>query len=436
MDPEDAPVAFIGSPGVGKSILFFLAAIFQAQTRKVIYYRCTRSRKEQASFFFMSPEGSGSAVCVWFTRNFDKDLLDSMGGLSRFGVDLREALPIPRGDYLAYVDGPHHDDRANTFTGTYDYFCTSGGMRRYKSEEFGKRLWVLDGWTREEAIQGLAMAGHDQTKAKGAYSLCGGNIREMLQFCHTPETVKHALDELCTGLDRESVELAITSTERLDQKNNPDRLRTMFELKKDDETLWKERMSVYQVVDSPYLLERLSQELGSGPFRKAYGLSRSVNLGVVEGIFFELTFHKHVQEIKDKLRVVADVCWSKGTGAQGLEELDKRNLYWIPSTSNFKAVDSAIVVDSALYVFQMTKQSSKEYAGASLEREFVSVVRKKIDISRTVVVFISPRGTNFRCGQPETLPGGAYEAREVDMTSGETIDQSLRRLFDELGDNL
>jgi hypothetical protein len=29
----------IGSPGVGNSILFFLAGLFQAQTSKIVYYR-------------------------------------------------------------------------------------------------------------------------------------------------------------------------------------------------------------------------------------------------------------------------------------------------------------------------------------------------------------------------------------------------------------
>jgi hypothetical protein len=59
--------ALIGSPGVGKSILFFLAALDQACTSNVVYYR--RVGAEAASVFVMTPDGDGSRVRIWFARN-------------------------------------------------------------------------------------------------------------------------------------------------------------------------------------------------------------------------------------------------------------------------------------------------------------------------------------------------------------------------------
>jgi ABC-type nitrate/sulfonate/bicarbonate transport system ATPase subunit len=58
-------VALIGSSGAGKSVLFFLAALYQAQKSNTMYHR--RSGEEPTLVFVLTP--SKRAVRIWFTRS-------------------------------------------------------------------------------------------------------------------------------------------------------------------------------------------------------------------------------------------------------------------------------------------------------------------------------------------------------------------------------
>lgn len=431
MDPGSRSAVLIGSPGVGKSILAFLAALFQAQRKMVVYYRITELRGEQPCIFVMAPAGAGrGGVQVWFSRTLDKRSLESYGGLRSLSLSLEECLRVPRDAYYAYVDGPKYEDRVNTLSGGYDYFCTSGGFGGYKSEEFGKRLWILSGWTREEALSGLTALGVDDSTAEQAYEICGGNIREMLVACASPDVSKQALDGLLDRISLKSMELATTSTLRDASPGSSDRLRTMFERRLESSgDAWKEIMLAYQVVDSPYLLDRLCDIVGAGPFLEAYQLSLSRGLGSSQGVFFEYLFHERVRNIMKQLDSVKNVCWSEGTGADGLRMLNATNLYWKPSISNFKAVDAALIDKGTLYAFQMTIQDTKQYNATSLEIEFVSVVREKVAFDRTVVCFVHPKGVNFKLPARQLKTGPVYRADEFDMTNLNTIDESLVQLF-------
>jgi hypothetical protein len=227
--PESNSTVLIGSPGVGTSILCFLAALYQAQQRRVVYYRITNAEDEKASLFFMRPDADGTGVRVWFSRNLDKTAIKGNGGINRVSLDLEEELDIHRADYYAYIDGPNHSDENNLMEGTYDYFCTSGGIPPYKSAERGKRLWIVDGWTKEEAVAGLAaVAGCDKTKADELYWLCGGTIRDMLAACSDPQTVQRAIDRRIHNLGDGTMAITLLSDKRSADPWSPDRLRTMF----------------------------------------------------------------------------------------------------------------------------------------------------------------------------------------------------------------
>jgi hypothetical protein len=251
MTPDSKNTALIGSPGVGKSILFFLAALYQATSKMVVYYRLTKAPSERASLFFMAPAQNGG-VSVWFSRNIDKG---AIGQLSSLRSDLEKALDIRREEYYTYLDGPNHMEENYLLKGTYDYFCTSGGFPLYKDHETGKRLWVLDGWSQDEAIAALNAAGYDEPVASYAYSLSGGNIRRMLDACTSPDRVRRNLDIVIGKLSMDAMILALQSTDGSDDPVSPDRLRTMFFAKaqlQDEVETWKEVMDTVQIVDSKY----------------------------------------------------------------------------------------------------------------------------------------------------------------------------------------
>jgi hypothetical protein len=86
-----------------------------------------------------------------------------------------------------------------------------------------------------------------------------------------------------------------------------------------------------------------------------------------------------------------------------------------------------------LLVFQMTISDTKDYEGFLLEEEFISVVRRNVKPApqRTVVVFVSPKGTGFKCEELTPTLGIKYLTFEVDMASAEEVSRSVRKLFNE-----
>ena len=155
--PGNSHSVLIGSPGVGKSILFFLGALYQAQYSYVVYYRRTTA-EGCMSLFIMVPNGTGS-VRVWFTRYLLKfgtgdTINDIQSHILRFNLQRNGDLRFNTA--YTYVDGPEYKDRENTLDSACDYFCTSGGHPLPKPErQHSFRFLVLSGWTKEEAIAGL-----------------------------------------------------------------------------------------------------------------------------------------------------------------------------------------------------------------------------------------------------------------------------------------
>ena len=198
----------IGSPGVGKSVLFFLAALFQAKSSNIIYFRCTAG-EDQISVFLMMPDRN-DCVRVWFTRNLRKESFGAQlaldvyrGAILKFSHDRGKELNPAR--IYTFVDGPRHSDIPTIIKGTYDYFCTSGGHPLPKQELQARfRMCVLNGWTKVEAIDGLlALHGMQRTRsseakerARRAYELCGGSIRNMLRAFESDDQYQVLTDEM------------------------------------------------------------------------------------------------------------------------------------------------------------------------------------------------------------------------------------------------
>lgn len=117
---------------------------------------------------------------------------------------------------------------------------------------------------------------HNQSPlaAQQAYFLCGGVIRDVLRVCSSYADVKRELDELVELCDKESLELVAGGTQGRDEgPGNPDRPRTMFELRyidADADGASKKSMAACQIVDSPYVIEKLSATLPPKAWQHAY----------------------------------------------------------------------------------------------------------------------------------------------------------------------
>jgi hypothetical protein len=463
--------ALIGSPGVGKSILFFLAALYQARMSKVVYYR--KTKQESISVFFMTPSTDGN-VRIWFTRNIQNDKLHSLGGLSSVSTALKDCWIVDDLDTYTFIDGPKYDeaDTRDILGHNYDYFCTSGGMPLYSNHErIHKRRWVLDGWTKEESVEWLvtflrrrhhrkiAVSGTAQPEpananesagdhgdsesgdvngfeeeAKKAYWLCGGNIREMIEAIETDfRYINDNLQYRISLLTQDMQGLLLHSTARVEKES--DRLRTMFR----QDTSDHEQMYAVQVVDSEFVLHSLRLQIGVTSLVNMYNDLKDRKVRALQGCLFELVVHAVIEEncklpARDERRIPI---------IRGIvDELSKPDFFWIPSKANFPNIDSALVHETTLYAFQMTIRPEHDFVEATFRESFLKdVVERCANVDNVIVYFLHPTNVAFRheesgnCRSKRTVTSKVIVERKkfgVDMTSDASILRSLSDLFSEI----
>jgi hypothetical protein len=85
-----------------------------------------------------------------------------------------------------------------TLNGEFDYLCTFAGYPDFKTEEDGNsRCWIMCGWTEEEAEAAFVQMNPDTDevirKARQAYALCGGKIRDMCSAFDDHEKMRKKL---------------------------------------------------------------------------------------------------------------------------------------------------------------------------------------------------------------------------------------------------
>jgi hypothetical protein len=161
----------------------------------------------------MAPNEKTGGVHVLFTRSLSEIELDRNGLMSLFQFLHRNSIVQER--CFVFIDGPSHDDRENTLDAGCDYLCTASGHPDFKSEQQDNWMWVLDGWSKDEAIDGLHYLGYKKSLAEEAYHVCGGNIHQMLDVCNgKDQRIKHQLDIVTLVLRKSYIALAFPSTVR------------------------------------------------------------------------------------------------------------------------------------------------------------------------------------------------------------------------------
>ena len=314
------------------------------------------------------------------------------------------------------MDGPRHTDIGNTLDSTCDYFCTSGHPLPRPERLHAFQFLVLSGWNKEEAIEGLNKVYKvSKRSAASLYELCGGSVREMLRANKDFDKVTSDFDELLARLPDQQVAIAVRSTERDDNEESYDRIRTMFELDGDPVPI--------QRVDSIYCLNKLCQKISLNEWFSSYSLGVSIGDGTLQDVTFERCIHVWFFRVKPPL--VPTVCWSQGTASEGIKQLISPNVYWIPSISNFPHIDSAVVIGSELYALQITCQKKqKRFVSKDFLTNFVAVVQLAFTIQFTNVnvIYVVPRGSRMRPLQHPKIIGSVHQ---IDTTNLETFDESM-----------
>ena len=120
-------------------------------------------------------------------------------------------------DCVLFLDGPRHDDE-DDMEADYDYFCTSGGHPLPKNAQKKLYLWILDGWSKVEAIVAFNLLGKTKEQATEAYAICGGCMRDMLAYTNGDARIGSKittdLKNLVARVKDNQVELVMTSSSR------------------------------------------------------------------------------------------------------------------------------------------------------------------------------------------------------------------------------
>jgi hypothetical protein len=379
--------------------------------------------------FIMTPARDGF-INVWFNRGMRLATGSEIFGLQRIHAVVQKYI-LPRDQFYAYVDGPKHEDNLNNLGKEYDYLCTSGGFIGYKSEESGKRRWVLDGWIDTEATIALTALNYTEEQAKEAYYVCGGNFREMLKVCRngTADT-KEVLKERISRLPSQTVKL-FSDSSLIDL---PDMLRTMFELRdfSDYTGVWTRRMSCYQICDSQFVLDELRKKamISLPQLFELYKVEeRPSGNKAVMGVMLERIVHCWIDE--NKPLPVSKVLLAVGTKSKAVERLNEPNMYWYPDIPNFPNIDSALVHNGTLYVFQITIMDRHGFNETTFKNTFVDVVNKTQNqrIKRAVVYGIVPSTSTL---EPWVLQFYESLIFRMNMRDLASVSDSMTRLFGEI----
>jgi hypothetical protein len=430
--PTKTRTVLAGSPGVGRSILCFLAALYRAQTKITLYYRLDEDF-DGGSVFIMIP-GQDNRVDILFTRELPMDgLCCHTGRLCSLNVFLRRNLPIKRSRYHVFVDGPAPDDNSNALAGTFDYLCNSSGSPRYSSSSFmSNRQWILSGWTKEEALAALTAAGYAKEVAEKAYWLSGGNIRRMQYACSTK-----GFDRCKAYMNSCVIDITPSRKEQLVLRNavrtqdTRDQVRTMFRAKGCNWDTW---MHPIQFVDSNYAMNRLHQNIDFEALCEAYTLTGETANTALQALYFEHLIHHWMEQVKPP--PLESVTWST-------PGLTSRNDYWIPST-DLPLINSAIVVGDALCVLHTASVGTSLSDAFPFVAEYVDQIKKTFEIKRVVLYAVTPKqcNLNFSFPSPDTLDSNHHSSavsnddpfpiewvqHDVDTTSPDSIDASLSKL--------
>jgi hypothetical protein len=382
----------IGSPGVGKSVLFFLAALRRATKNPVLFYRKTKA-VDYTSLFIMEKVGQEGDVRIVFSRSLSSLLVNNNGGLRPLHCFLLEFLDVRQEDVLVFVDGPNQVDEPNAMSEACNFFCTSGGHGDFTPEQVHHRRWILDAWTKQEALEALRRQGKADASIKRAYHICGGSIRQMIAACDDEQKARNTMNRwVIAAVNMNIREIANLSGERTIE--SVDRLFSMFRDKncQDDSV-----MLAVQHIDSSFALSLLAGRIELQAYTKGYNLSVSIGDRTMQGRFYETIMHRWFTLAADKkspfsIRGVQEVCFSQGSGRQGLAQLNKVDVYWVPSFDNFPNIDAALVHAGTLHCFQYTISIKHKFTRATF-KTFVKAVCDGISsggITRVLVHFISP----------------------------------------------
>jgi hypothetical protein len=275
----------IGSPGVGKSVVFFLAALSLSavKNKQVIYARWD---KKKPTVFLMKP-GQSEGFCQVGSISFYK-VQYSLEDVARAALDY--GYESDKEDWRFFLDGPNETE-VKELTDLDFFLCTSGGYSTPSdSERMTVVIDIMAGWMEDDLVAALIQLKKiTPNQARKVYGECGGRMRLALDYVEDEQTTINWADSIVADQSADACILAVTETESRTSVESKDRLRTMFR---------GSSGRPVQLVDSQYLLRRLRDKLTIDDLRQAYRIAVALDSRTMMGVLFEEIMHKWVQQVK------------------------------------------------------------------------------------------------------------------------------------------
>ncbi|KAL3918165.1 MAG: hypothetical protein SGILL_004369 [Bacillariaceae sp.] len=427
-----------GSPGVGKSILLFLVALFRAKTEPTVsigYMRHVDDPGELLSAFIMKGRTGESLVDISFDRELQKNMLPYQN-YSRMQHSF-PSLTFKDPTIRLFVDGPKVDDTFSLYS-SVKYFCTSGKGVRIKNH-MRKTVTniVLGGWKLEDLKSAVAanfslqLNDDDETHATyfnteqfdQIYFVVGGRIRDFMSSYADREVSTFWADEQVDRLSSGQADLSLQFRDCRASSDHIDSVRTLFRIP--DRTT----DTVDIIVDSQYIMRGLLEKIDGQEHLGAYQTAKTRNLMGAAATHFEELMHWQFS-FPDTFASVLSSVRASGKGAEGVRQLTQTNMYWVPSIPNFVNLDSAIVdANGHLWCFQFTTSTTHGYKKRRLRPSFVNLIPAlpNVSINDVTMVFVVPADTVFT--SPDV--GGEANVLEchVDCSSLSSVFTSVEQIL-------
>mmetsp|Transcript_57843 Transcript_57843/g.141318 ORF Transcript_57843/g.141318 Transcript_57843/m.141318 type:complete len:636 (+) Transcript_57843:106-2013(+) len=427
-DPRRYCIIF-GSPGVGKSVLTFLAALCCAAfgpvtSRKygVLYLRKTDSPVEDISAFWIRPkenaDGSNistGCVTIDFHRTISNDTSLAIvhkamrSHIFRDEENKRNKIRMFKNHIRSICDGPHH--KSDDHVGPSD-LVTSGGYAPPKDEEWEFVVGMpVSSWKVEDVIDACKNLFHqtDSDTAKEWFDVCGGNIRRITSLFNGTLTIEQCRDRYVEIIRQEAgndaLELALHSTQLSKDEKSIDRLRAMFAYKTQTGSF-----TTIQFIGSPFILRLVRSRLSLETTQRGLSYAQESGVGSLHGWHFEIFGHKIFDEFERLLKAAVPEnprrgpnCHDftsvpgKGSGKESVEQLAEQNVYWTPSISHFSNFDAAIAINGTLYCIQYTVGTTHNFNYNTFLSDFWENLDKRFQgiIKDIKVVFVVPERVSF-----------------------------------------
>jgi hypothetical protein len=152
------------------------------------------------------------------------------------------------------------------------------------------RRWILDAWTREEALLALRRQSKVDASINKAYFLCGGSIHRMMYACDDEQRMR--------GIMTEAVRCDIQ--EVASEYAGPQRpgAACLFAMFRDKSRKDDSRMDAIQYIDSSFALDQLDQwdrwakQIDVDEYAKGYLLGKTCGDLSMQGWFYERIMHR------------------------------------------------------------------------------------------------------------------------------------------------